>query len=418
MKNHPLVRALLELRGNPRACVFTEPLWGVPYNLYMPFAAVYMSALLLTDRQIGLVASVVMFFRAISAVLSGAITDKFGRHKTTFFLDSLAWALPCLLWAISQNFWWFMVAAAFNGLWQITDTSWNCLLVEDAQKSQLVNIYSWVHISGQLAVFFAPLSGLLVNKLTLVPAMRILYLFSFVSMSAKFWLLYRYSSETEMGKARLKETAGVSLFKLISGYGDIGKKVFASPEMRLSLAINALFTITGMVMVNFFGLYTTQNLGVPPFVLAYFPIIKSVIILAFFFFIQSKIARFGFKAPMLIGVGFYIISHVVLITAQGGGLAVPIIYAICEAFAHALVMPRKDSIVALFLDGKERARIMSVMTVIILAISIPFGFLAGLASDFDRKLPFVINIVIFAGAFLVILKNRQLSRKSMEAAAE
>ena len=39
MKNHPLVRALLELRGNPRACVFTEPLWGVPYNLYMPFAA-------------------------------------------------------------------------------------------------------------------------------------------------------------------------------------------------------------------------------------------------------------------------------------------------------------------------------------------------------------------------------------------
>ena len=418
MKNHPLIQSLLALRGNPRACVYTEPLWGIPNSLYMPFAAVYMSALMLTDRQIGLVASVIMFFRAVAAVLSGAVTDKFGRRKTTFFLDLLAWSTPCLLWAFSQNFWWFMVAASFNGLWQITDTSWNCLLVEDAQKSQLVNIYSWVHISGQLAVFFAPLSGLLVNKLTLVPAMRILYLFSFCSMTAKFYLLYRFSSETQVGITRQKEAAQVSLFRLISGYGAIVKKVFRSPEMRLSLTINALFTITGMVMANFFGLYTTQNLAVPPHVLAYFPIIKSVIILTFFFFIQSKIARFGFKIPILIGVGFYILSHVILITAQGGGLAVPIIYAVCEAFAHGLVMPRKDSIVALFLDDKERARIMSVMTVIILGISIPFGFLAGMASDVNRKLPFVINIVIFLGAFLVIVTNRRLSRQNMAAAEE
>ena len=33
LKRHPLVKTLLELEGNPRICVYLEPLWGIPYNL-------------------------------------------------------------------------------------------------------------------------------------------------------------------------------------------------------------------------------------------------------------------------------------------------------------------------------------------------------------------------------------------------
>ena len=116
MRNHPLIHTLLALRGNPRACVYTEPLWGIPHVLYSPFVSVYMAALLLTDQQIGYVASTYALFQAIAALLSGAITDKMGRKLSTFVFDILSWSIPCLLWALSQNFWWFMVAAAFNGL--------------------------------------------------------------------------------------------------------------------------------------------------------------------------------------------------------------------------------------------------------------------------------------------------------------
>ena len=44
-KNHAMIRTLLGLRGNPRACVYTEPLWGIPYNLFIPYASLYMLAL-------------------------------------------------------------------------------------------------------------------------------------------------------------------------------------------------------------------------------------------------------------------------------------------------------------------------------------------------------------------------------------
>ncbi|MDR2932115.1 MAG: MFS transporter [Oscillospiraceae bacterium] len=414
VKNHTLIRSLLDLRGNPRACVYTEPLWGIPHSLYIPFVSVYMSALMMTDRHIGIVASATMFSRAVFAMLSGAITDKLGRRKATIIFDLLSWSLPCLLWTFSQNFWWFMVAAAFNGMWQITENSWHCLLVEDADKKQMVNIYSWIHVANQLAVFFAPLSALIVGKMTIIPAMRVLYFFSFLSMTAKFVILYKYCTETEVGKVRLKETEGMSIPTILSGYGGIAKKVFASPEMVFSLALNTLFTITSMVMQNFFGLYTTQNLSIPQHYLAFFPIIRSAIVLFFLFFIQSRITRFGYKAPMLVGILFYIASHAVLILSPSATMVTPVIYTVLEALAHALVMPRKDSILALFIDPKERARITSVMTVIVLGISIPFGYITGFMSDINRRLPFVLDIVIFVLAFFVIARSRKLSERNME----
>ena len=42
---NPLIDLLVHLKGNERACLWTEPLWGIPYNLYVPFVSVYMAAL-------------------------------------------------------------------------------------------------------------------------------------------------------------------------------------------------------------------------------------------------------------------------------------------------------------------------------------------------------------------------------------
>lgn len=404
---------MLSLRGNPKYCVYTEPLWGIPYHLYIPFVSIYMSALMMTDRQIGIVTSVTMFFRAIMAFFSGAITDKMGRKRTTLIFDILSWSVPCLLWAFSQNFWWFMVAAAFNGMWQVTENSWTCLLVEDAKKSDMVDIYSLIHMSGQLVVIFAPLSGLMVKGLTVIPAMRILYLFSFLSMTAKFIILYRYCGETEVGKVRMKETEGTSIMKIMSGYGAIFKRMFSSADMLLALSISTIFTITSMILQNYFGLLTTQNLMVPQEYLAYFPILRSLIITFFIFGIQNRLTRFGYKGPMLVGILFYVASHIMLLFAPVGGLAMPVLHVVLEACANGLVMPRKDSIVALLIEPKERARISSIMTVIVLAINIPFGYLTGWLSDLDRRLPFLLGIVIFALSFVVIARSKRLSGNEM-----
>jgi len=213
LKNHPLINTLLELRGNQRACVYTEPLWGIPYNLYAPYATLYMYALGVKDKQIGLLLSIGMILQVIASIFGGIATDKLGRRKCTFIFDILSWSIPTFIWMFSQNFWWFLIAAIFNSMWQITSNSWNCLLVEDCPPELLVDIYTWCTVSGLLSVFFAPLAGLLVAKITLVPAMRILYGIAFLMMTTKFVILFIFSHETSHGIKHMEETKNKKFLK-------------------------------------------------------------------------------------------------------------------------------------------------------------------------------------------------------------
>ena len=58
--SHSLMDTLRGLRGNARGAVLTEPLWGIPFNLFAPYISLYMLALGLKVSQIGLVTSVAL----------------------------------------------------------------------------------------------------------------------------------------------------------------------------------------------------------------------------------------------------------------------------------------------------------------------------------------------------------------------
>ncbi|MFN2234222.1 MAG: MFS transporter, partial [Anaerolineales bacterium] len=105
---HPLVNTLFNLEGNPRASVLTEPMWGIPYNLFIPYASIYMLALGVSDVQIGMIASLGLLIQPVFALLSGALTDKYGRRLITLVSDILSWSIPCLIWAVAQDIRYFV----------------------------------------------------------------------------------------------------------------------------------------------------------------------------------------------------------------------------------------------------------------------------------------------------------------------
>lgn len=412
LRRHPLLRSLLDMRGNVRSCVYTEPLWGIPYNLYLPFATVYMYGFGIGDEKIGLLLSIGMVFQVIASLLGGIATDKLGRRTTTIIFDLISWSIPCLIWAFAQNFWWFFVAVVFNSMWQITNNSWNCLLVEDCPPKALVNVYTWTTISGLLAVFFAPLSGLLVERFSVQPVMRVLYLISFVMMTAKFLILFFCCKETGQGKIRMEETRHESVWTMLAQYKDVFLSILRNPATMTIMAIMVLINITTMLTSSFFGLYITQNLGLPDGLLSLFPMARAIVMLVFMFTVQPIINRMPFKKPMLWGLLLYVASMVVLLCAQGAGSATMlllILYMLCEAFGYALLMPRKDSILVLFVDPQERARILGLLYVVMIGFSTPFGWLGGWLAEINRMLPFLLNIVLYLIVGLVIARSHPLA---------
>ncbi len=401
MKNkllkHQLLRTLFELRGNSRACVYTEPMWGLSMNLCLPYATVYMLALGMSDIEVGIVSSIYMFSQMIFAFLSGVIVDKMGRRKSTVVFDFLAWSLPCLIWAFSQGFWFFIVAAILNGMMKITTVSWDCLLVEDAPKDKITHIYSWVLIAGNISALFAPISSILVAKLTLAPAIRILYINAFVIMTVKLLFLYKYSTETNVGKIRREASANLSWSEMLSGYKGALHKIIRSRGTKFAIIISILVEIVHMLGMTFWQIIASRRIGILDTLLPIFPMIRSVFSIVIFFVIVSKINQTKLKWPLYGGFLSSIVSCILLISISDIGIlgyGILFISLIFDALGMSVLSTLRESLVAIHADPSDRSTIMALLQTTVMLVSVPFGYIGGVLSDISRVLPFVMCIVL------------------------
>lgn len=406
VRNHPLIQILRRNKGNPRTLILIEPLWGIPYNLIAPFATLYMYTQGITDVQIGLILSIAMVVQVFFSFFGGIITDKMGRKYTTMMGDFFGWCLACFIWAISNNFWLFLIAVIFNSFEQINQTAWYCLLIEDADPKDLVGIYTWASIGGLVAIFFAPLSGLFINTFSVVHVVRVLYMAFSLSMLIKVIITYRHCEETRQGKVRIKETKDASAFQMLCEYKDLIPKVLKNKETMKVVSISVILYIANIVNTNFFSLYVTQRLGIADSYLAFFPILNAAVMLIFMIGVQHRLESVKFKIPMWIGLILYAACPVLLTFAPIGSIPVIIAYVFISAVASALIAPRKDALLQLNINPKERARINALIMASTIAFSSPFGYFAGWLSSIDRRLPFVFTFVILIAAIIIIGRIR------------
>lgn len=397
LSKHSFLRTLIELRGNPRACVYTEPMWGLSMNLCLPYASVYMLALGLNDVSVGVVASIYMFSQTVFAFLSGVLVDKMGRRLSTLVFDLIAWSVPCLIWAPSQGFLFFAIAAILNGTMKVSAVSWACLLVEDAPKDKITHIYTWIMVCANLSALFAPISSILVARLTLVPAIRILYINAFVIMTAKILLLYKVSTETAVGKIRREESRHMSWRQMLSRYKAAARMIFTSRATIFAIVVCVLVEIVTMFSTTFWQIIASRRIGVPDILLPVFPMAKNFISILLFFTVVSRIKQTKLKIPLYGGFLSSIIGCVLLISITNTGvwgyviLSVSILF---ESLGSAILTTLKESLIAIHLDPEQRSGIMALIQTVVMLFSVPFGYIGGLLSDVSRAFPFVLSIAL------------------------
>jgi MFS family permease len=408
---HPLLATLKNLRGNARGCVLTEPLWGIPFNLYAPYTSVYMLAFGLSDSQIGLLTSVGLVLQVFTSLLSGAITDKFGRKRTTLVIDLISWGLPCLIWGFAQDFYWFLAAAALNSVWRIVHTSWQCLMVEDTDPDLLVDIWSWITIAGLVAAFVAPITGLLIDRFTLVPTIRALYLFAAIMMSLKAFVTNAMVTETKQGLVRMRETKGQPLWAVLGGTPQILKQLLRSPATLITGGLLVVLGIYRMVQGTFWSILATEELLVPAQYLALYPFARSVVQLLFLFIVMPRISRMDARTPMVVGLLGFILSQVILIAVPAQSYLLLLLAVILDGCSLPLVSTLLNKWVVTTVEAEERARIMAILYTVVLMLTSPFGWIAGRISEVNRRLPFVLlTALVGVGILLVWLGARQSAK--------
>jgi MFS family permease len=417
MLSHPLFLTLRNLKGNPRACVYTEPMFGIPYTLFGPYVSVYMLALGLKDQHIGLLSSLGLGIQIFTSLVSGAITDKLGRRLTLFLSDLLCWSVPCLIWAIAQDFRYFLLAALFNSIWRISHTAWTCLMVEDAEPNDVVHIWTWVYIFSVGSALFAPLAGVLVERFTLEPAVRGFYWFAFTLMTVKFVILFLYSTETRRGAERILETRRQSILSLLGEYRRVLNQLLHARLTLVVVALMLVMSIYHVVNSAFWAVLVTEKLHIPSEHIAIYPFIRSIVMLTSFFLITPRLSTLHFQRPVALGFGGVFLSQILLISMPERSYLLLSFSAILEAFAAAMVGPMVESLLVVTMDAAERARLTAIIYMIILVFTSPFGWVAGQLSAVNRSLPFVFNAGLFVvGAGLVWLAGRLSRIRAVEMA--
>ncbi|NLN41961.1 MAG: MFS transporter [Clostridiales bacterium] len=414
VKLQEVTRNLMRLEGNARACVMVEPLFIIPHNLFITYTSVYMVALGCTDKQIGLIASVSLIFQMFFSIIGGYVTDKLGRKRTSLIFDLISWCIPTLIWAVAQNFYFFLVAAIINSLVRIVHTSWSCLLIEDTPPEDRVHVFSWIQVAGILAGFVAPIGGLLVRRFELVPAVRGLYFFAFISMTTMVFLRNHLVNETKQGIARMKEAKNENFLSSMDGYKSAIKKLISTPYTMVAFLLSVFTNINNIIRMNFFAIVLTQKLEFSQQSLSFFPVVQSAIMLLVYLFVMPALGKLNFKKPLMSAFAAMVLSNLLLVFSPKQSFLMIILSTTLTAYGTAVSFPFVESILANSIDDNERAKTMSILFVILYGLTAPFGYIGGILSSVSEELPFVMMIAIFIICLFLVGLLSRLEKKQIK----
>jgi hypothetical protein len=219
---------------------------------------------------------------------------------------------------------------------------------------------------------------------------------------------YLATEETAQGKVRLHETRDQSMLHVLREYKGVLHDLLRTPQTLYTASIMLVISIASLIGGSFWAIIVTEKLHIPAEHIAVFPFIKSAITLVFFFTVTPRLSKMHFKAPMVIGFLGFAASQVVLITAPELGYPSLILSAFLDACSFAAVGPLVDRMTVLTIRARERARIQSILSVGIILLTSPFGWIAGTLSEINKDLPFVLNMILFvAGAALAYAAGSQ-----------
>lgn len=385
------------LRGNTRASVIMEPMYGIPFALYNFYLSLYMKSMGINDVQIGYLIALNCIFSAIFSLFGGVITDRLGRKRTTLIFDFLSWPVSLLIYAFSHSFWMFALGIIINSFSKIVGVSWNLMVIEDATNEERIAAFNILNIINLATGVITPLAGIAISFFGIVAAERSFILFAAACMVVMILIRNHLYVETKIGREILESQSGFELREIFRGgiYGRSLSAIFKSKEILLALAVYILF-MTYIPVGTFSSLYYapffSEVLSINKSAVSVLGAVNSAVMLFIFVFVIPVISRLLPEKNMLAGIVLQAIALLGFVLIPRNHLAGVIIFVVVFAVGFGIFRPFIDSLLAEVTDGRERAGIYSLLNMVISILSSLFGLISGYLYVVNPRLIYILSI--------------------------
>lgn len=404
-------REIGSLPRNVKASIFVLPLWSIPNGLVSSYASLYMLDQGITAGQVGAISSMSFVVKTLLALFAGYIVNRMGRRRAAGILDIIGWAVPMLIFSFASKPWHFVVASLINCIVVVSAVTNACLLAEDVPKDRRLLAQSYMGMMGALCTLFVPISGLLINRLSLVPAMRWMYLFAAASMFAAALGKLVFVRETTVGREMMKRRRQqVNPFRVFPR------------QARLLLANRRLLALFGLNLVLQFALnvnnlfyfpYLTQYLRFTELQVSFFPFITTAISLAIYFLVIPRIQNM--MNSLLRSVLLYCAGALALLGAALLGRQLAYACVLLWAVAAAIMSPVLNTTIANAIEDDMRSELLSFFNVLSMLCMFPAGAFGGWLYGLSPLFPVVFVFAMYLAALLALVLLRRPWRKTPQA---
>lgn len=393
------MKLLPDLPSSSRYTVLAQPFWAICGGILMFYAPLYMKTMGLSEVRIGMINSAFLFFSFIFQFLSSTIVNRFGRKRTLFAADIISWSIPMVIWAIAQNYWFFLAAAIVNSVMRIASVAFNCLLSEDTPEDKRAKVFGLITVINTVPGLMMPVVGIFIDRFGFIITMRVIYLLSAVFMTTGFILRYRFAAETHAGLKLKEKSHGLSVGSGIKSYV---AKVFYSYKDKKFVLVACIYVLTSFIFSMGFVqiLFINSQLGFGAGTISFIPVITAIVTFIIFIYVNNRTSAVNAKKILSISL---IISAagclLFIIIPQGSLVLLFIVIAVRQAGSY-MVTTHRDAVFMNQAGEYEKSDKFSAVQIVTSLISIPAGYLTGLMYSVDSRLPFIIMAVLFMAAVI------------------
>jgi len=397
-----LRKELSFIRGNLLVLIVSYTFFRFTHSLHSPFQSLYIRALGATPFLIGLMNSIGSAIFALVRIPGAHIADKYGRRRiiSTF---TYGMAITYLFYVFAPDWRFILLAMVVFNLSQIYHPALEAIEADSMPPERRGMGYAAINVLPIIpAIFAAPISGLLVERLGLVPSMRIAYSVVFlvtlmVAIIRTLFLKETLESSESLNLRELRPAFRESLGSIAEAWSLMSRDVvFLTAVLLISAFETPAFHI-------YMALYANDVVGVSGLQWSLMDTVWTTTTLLVGMPLGKMIDTIGRKRSILIGylfstpiIAFFIVSRGFLQL-----MAVNILFAM----GQAVMFPAFSALKADLIPQDKRGRVMGIIGTLTTFATVPSAAIFGLLYQFAPAAPFILAIFLEVITVLILVSQ-------------